>query len=192
MEYLSARAPWDAPFHDGVRNMTEVPHPDLPSGKRLDLGLKARRGDHWALLMEAKWLSRPNTNPKAFIFEILEDLIRLRTVEQDTTHNTWRLLLLAGHEKDFRKVLNHEGILGKVLARPAKILYSRKRSVADLDTVPALAEFVARARANIGETIPTGLATRLEGRSRSKIGETRDDQPVWVGLWRVTLPHKAQ
>lgn len=186
MEYLEKRTDWRKTELDGVRTMEQIPHPDL-SGKRVDIGMQAGRGDDWMLFIEAKWVSK-SRGLAVFFKEIVEDVFRLAMLKTGLADTAHRLLLVGGPEKYMLDLLNYENeAIRKLLHRPS-VLHSWHFKEVDITTLPAAYnEALKDARKGIGKPLPRSIKTRLEGRATSKIGETKNDNPVHIRLWEIIL-----
>jgi hypothetical protein len=206
VEYLSVRAPWETPFIEGKRSMREVAHPDLP-GKKLDIGMKSTKGEtNWAMILEAKWISKEGRNStKQYVQEIIDDIFRLSVLQENMEEGAHRFLLIGGIEEHFNKVLVYEGLLQQLLKMPGENIAARIwRKTIDLSTAGKIhrshcmevdvtklgkefSGFLVTTAKSLGteDRLPCKIKTRMEGRSTSKIGDTKNANPIHVRLWEI-------
>lgn len=186
IEYLERRSKWDIPFIDGIRQPKEIPHPDIGSGERIDIGMKQMRGDNWGMLLEAKWLDK-GRGPGAYAREVYADVYRLASLKTDLAPSTHRYMLIAGPQHYFDQFMAYEGIT-QLLHTPlfGSIRISRAKKIQTEELAKKHPKLIAAAQKRFkDQPLPAVLKTMLDGRSTSAIGETRNDSPVHVRLWRV-------
>lgn len=186
IEYLERRSKWDVPFIDGIRHLKEIPHPDISPLERIDVGMKQMRGDKWGMLLEAKWLDK-GRGPGAYAREVYADVYRLASLKTDLSPGTYRYMLIAGPQHYFEQFMAYEGVKA-LLHTPAlgRIRFARAKKVRTEALAKKYPKLVACAQKRFKEQpLPATLKTMLDGRSTSAIGETRNDSPVHVRLWRV-------
>lgn len=74
----------------------ELNHPDLPGNKRLDAAGEIGGAATYAFVLEAKWL-KAGGGARQYDVEIVEDLLRLESLQANMGVGTDRALVVAGH-----------------------------------------------------------------------------------------------
>lgn len=186
IEYLERRSKWDVPFINNIRQIKEIPHADIGNYERIDIGMKLMRGDKWGMLLEAKWVDK-GRSAGSYAREVFADVYRLASLKTDLAEGAHRYMLIAGPEAYFNQLMNYEGIK-ELLHSPAfgRIRFSRAKKVSTAALAEKYPKLIGAAQRRFKEQpLPASLKTMLDGRSTSSIGETRNDSPVHVRLWRV-------
>jgi hypothetical protein len=75
----------------------EFNHPNLPGDQRLDCTGRAPNHNHFAFVLEAKWL-KSEGGTRDWVKEVTHDILRLESLVQEINSATERILVVMGHQ----------------------------------------------------------------------------------------------